>query len=60
MPVPKRKTSKSRRDKRRTHYKLSSPGVILCPNCKEPTQPHRVCPKCGMYKGRKYLAVEEI
>jgi len=60
MPVPKRKTSKSRRDKRRTHYKLTSPSVILCPNCKEPTQPHRVCHKCGFYKGKKYLAVEEI
>jgi len=60
MPVPKRKTSKSRRDKRRTHFKLASPGVVLCPNCKEPTQPHRVCPKCGYYKGRKHLAVEEL
>ncbi len=61
MPVPKRKTSKSRRDKRRSHNsKLASPGVILCPNCKEPTQPHRVCAKCGYYKGKKYLAVEEL
>jgi large subunit ribosomal protein L32 len=59
MPVPKRKTSRSRRDKRRTHYKLASPGVILCPNCKEPTQPHHVCKKCGTYKGKQYLTVEE-
>ncbi len=60
MAVPKRKTPKSRRDKRRTHYKVSAPKVILCSNCKEPTVPHRVCPKCGMYRGKKYLAVEEI
>jgi large subunit ribosomal protein L32 len=59
MPVPKRKTSRSRRDKRRAQYKLSSPSVILCPTCKEPTAPHRVCSKCGTYKGKKYLAVEE-
>ena len=60
MAVPKRKTSKSRRDKRRTHFKLTAPTVILCPNCKEPALPHRVCPKCGMYKGKKYLPVEEL
>ncbi|MDI6783490.1 MAG: 50S ribosomal protein L32, partial [bacterium] len=37
MPVPKRKTSKSRRDKRRkAHYKLSSPGLSVCPKCKQP------------------------
>ncbi len=60
MPVPKRKTSRSKRDRRRTHYKLSAPTVILCPNCKEPALPHRVCAKCGTYKGKKYLAVEEL
>jgi large subunit ribosomal protein L32 len=59
MPVPKRKTAKGRRDRRRSHDKIAAPGVILCPNCKEPAQPHRVCPKCGMYKGKKYLAVAE-
>jgi large subunit ribosomal protein L32 len=59
MAVPKRRTSKSKRDKRRTHYKLTAPNVVLCPNCKEPKLPHNVCPKCGMYKGKKYLAIEE-
>ncbi|MGD0235300.1 MAG: 50S ribosomal protein L32 [Syntrophorhabdales bacterium] len=60
MAVPKRKTSRSRRDMRRAHDKLTSPGVILCPNCKEPALPHQVCPKCGMYRGKKYLEVEEL
>ncbi|HAR97101.1 MAG TPA: 50S ribosomal protein L32 [Deltaproteobacteria bacterium] len=60
MAVPKRKTSRSRRDKRRTHDSLTAPTVILCPNCKEPALPHHVCLKCGTYKGKKYLAVEEI
>jgi large subunit ribosomal protein L32 len=45
---------------RRAHDKLTSPGVILCPNCKEPALPHQVCPKCGMYRGKKYLEVEEL
>lgn len=32
MAVPKSKISKSRRDKRRTHYKLNIPGMSVCPN----------------------------
>ena len=31
MPHPKRKTSKQRRDKRRTHDKLSLPTTSVCP-----------------------------
>jgi len=60
MPVPKRKTSQSKRDKRRTHYKAQPVHFILCPNCKEPALPHRVCEKCGYYKGRQVLKIEEI
>ena len=60
MAVPKRKTSQSKRDKRRTHYKVGPVNVSLCPNCKEPKLSHIVCPKCGYYKGKKYLNVEEL
>lgn len=60
MAVPKKRQSKSRRDKRRTHYKLSAPGFILCPTCREPVMPHTICQKCGTYKGKKYLEVEEL
>lgn len=59
MPVPKRKTSKARRDRRRAHDGLKAPNVVLCPNCKEPKLPHIVCPKCGVYRGKKYLELEE-
>jgi len=31
MAHPKRKISKTRRDKRRTHYKASSPQLATCP-----------------------------
>jgi ribosomal protein L32 len=31
MAHPKRKTSKTRRDKRRTHYKAVAPQVATCP-----------------------------
>lgn len=60
MAVPKRKTSKSRRDKRRTHKKLSTVSLSVCPECQETILPHRVCPSCGIYKGKKVLAVEEV
>ncbi|RLA95139.1 MAG: 50S ribosomal protein L32 [Deltaproteobacteria bacterium] len=60
MAVPKKRTSKSRRDKRRTHYKLTFPQVVLCPQCHEPKLPHHVCPHCGTYRGKEILKVEEI
>ncbi len=59
MAVPKRKTSKSKRDKRRTHDKATAPAVVLCPNCKEPKAPHMICPKCGFYRGKQHLEIEE-
>jgi len=55
MAVPKKKTSKSRRDMRRAHDGLPTPGLSVCPQCKEPKQPHRVCPSCGTYKGKEVL-----
>jgi len=57
MAVPKRKTSKSRRDKRRTHYKAKMPTFSTCQNCGEAIRPHHLCEKCGHYNGRKVLEV---
>jgi large subunit ribosomal protein L32 len=59
MALPKRKLSKSRRDKRRAHKKLISPVLSLCPQCNEPKLPHHICPHCGTYKGEEILKVEE-
>jgi large subunit ribosomal protein L32 len=52
MPNPKRKHSKTRRDKRRTHYKTTAPTVAVCSNCGATVQYHRVCPECGFYRGK--------
>jgi large subunit ribosomal protein L32 len=41
MAHPKRKISKTRRDKRRTHYKLNAPGLAQCPTTGEFHLPHR-------------------
>lgn len=59
MAVPKRKTSKSKRDKRRTHQKIEAPNITECPECGEAKLPHHACPECGSYRGRNILESEE-
>ena len=58
MAVPKRKTSKSRRDKRRTHYKLTAGNLVECPVCHAWVRPHRVCSNCGTYNKVEVLKEE--
>lgn len=55
MAVPKKKTSKSRRNMRRSHHALKHVGLSECPNCGEAKQPHHVCPACGYYDGREVI-----
>ena len=59
MAVPKRKTSKARRDRRRANWKLVTPGLVKCPNCAALIKPHHVCPECGMYDGKEVIAKKE-
>ncbi|RUM89804.1 MAG: 50S ribosomal protein L32 [Thermodesulfatator sp.] len=60
MAVPKRKTSRSRRGMRRAHKHLRAPSISICPRCKAPKLPHRVCPSCGTYRGKEFLSTEEV
>ncbi len=41
MAHPKRKISKTRRDKRRTHYKATPAQIASCPTTGEPHLYHR-------------------
>jgi len=59
MPNPKRRHSKTRTAKRRTHDALQAAATSLCPQCHEPKAPHRICPHCGYYRQRQVRAVEE-
>ena len=59
MAVPKRKTSKAKRDKRRSHDGLSAPPQSTCPQCGAPRRPHRVCGSCGTYKSRTIVETDE-
>ncbi len=57
--VPFRKVSKTRKRMRRAHNALELPGMVKCTNCGETIKPHRVCPKCGSYKGKTVVAKKE-
>jgi large subunit ribosomal protein L32 len=59
MAVPKRRTSRSRKGKRRSHHFITPPQVQYCPRCNEPILPHRLCPNCGHYQGREVVVMEE-
>ncbi|MCK4340004.1 MAG: 50S ribosomal protein L32 [Candidatus Cloacimonetes bacterium] len=59
MAVPKRKTSKSRSRKRRTHYKAYVEAIVKCSNCGESKRPHFACPHCGFYRGKKIISISE-
>ncbi|HEX9698238.1 MAG TPA: 50S ribosomal protein L32 [Acidobacteriota bacterium] len=59
MALPKKRHTRARRDRRRTHDTLAIPGRSECPQCHRPKSPHRVCPHCGYYKGRLVVAADE-
>jgi len=60
MALPKRKMSKSRRDKRQGNKKPALANLTTCPQCNEPKLPHHVCQNCGYYKGRPVIKAEEV
>jgi large subunit ribosomal protein L32 len=59
MAVPKKKTPKSKRDKRRSHHGLSLPNLIICPQCKQLVAAHSVCSVCGTYRGKQVLDADK-
>ena len=52
MAVPKRKTSKSRRDQRRSHHALGKVNAVEDKTTGELKRPHHVSPD-GYYNGRQ-------
>lgn len=60
MGVPKRRVSKSRKNKRRSAWsRMSAPSLVECPQCHQLKLNHRVCPRCGFYKGREAIKVAD-
>ena len=60
MAVPKKRQSKQRQRKRRTHVKAEAPVTRSCPRCGDTKLPHRVCASCGYYRSVQRLEVEEL
>jgi large subunit ribosomal protein L32 len=59
MAVPKKRTSRMRRDQRRAHDALTySAAVESCPSCGETKLRHHMCDACGTYRGRKIIQIE--
>jgi large subunit ribosomal protein L32 len=58
MPNPKRRHSKSRSRKRRSHDGLKPTNLTACANCSNMKLPHRVCTHCGYYHGRMVIKKE--
>ena len=55
MAVPKRKTSPSKRNMRRSHDALTQPVYTEDKNSGELRRPHHIDLKTGMYRGRQIL-----
>ncbi|MCD6123312.1 MAG: 50S ribosomal protein L32 [Spirochaetales bacterium] len=61
MAVPKSRTSKAKgRGRQKINMRLKTKTLIECPNCGNKVLLHRVCPKCGFYRGRQVYNPEEI
>ena len=58
-PLPKRKVSRSRRNRRRAHDALSLPHIVFDNDTGEYRLAHRVCKTTGRYKGRQVIDTDE-
>lgn len=58
MAVAQRRTSKSRRNMRRSHHALKTPTVTTCSKCGKPLKPYTICKSCGFYNGKKIINVK--
>lgn len=59
MAVPKKKTSKSKRNMRRSHHRLDAPSYVEDSNTGEHVRRHHICRKTGTYKGVQVLEAKE-
>jgi large subunit ribosomal protein L32 len=60
MAVPKRRTSKSRQGKRRSHLHKTVRQNAYCARCGEAIRPHFICSNCGWQntQGREAILIE--
>ncbi len=58
MGVPKKRTTPSKRNMRRSHDALERSCAITCPNCGETVLRHRACSSCGYYRGKAVVEIK--
>ncbi|MDR1950100.1 MAG: 50S ribosomal protein L32 [Spirochaetaceae bacterium] len=59
MAVPRSKTSKARTHRRQSiNMRLTAPNLVECSSCGNRVLLHRVCPKCGFYRGKQVINPE--
>ena len=59
MAVPKRKTSRSKRDMRRSHDAIKAINIIEDKESGEPRLSHKLDISTGMYNGRQVITKKE-
>ena len=57
-PLPKRRQSRGRTRRRRSHDALTRVKLVECSSCHAMRMPHRACPACGHYRGMTVVQVE--
>jgi len=57
MALQQSKLSKQRKRQRKAANRYRGLKPAKCTMCGEAVMPHRVCPKCGHYKGRQVVSV---
>ena len=60
MAVPKKKTSKQKRDTRRAHDALRRSNIAFDAKTGEAKLPHHMSLKDGFYKGRQVVIPSEV
>jgi len=58
MGVPVKKSTKSSKKSRASHFALKTVTLAKCSKCKKPVLSHHVCKFCGTYAGKEVIDVK--
>ena len=57
MPHPKKRTTQSAKNQRRSHHALKKINLTKCGKCGKSIKPHHACSSCGYYNNRKVIDI---
>jgi len=58
MGLPAKKSSRSSKRRRASHFALKKGELSFCSHCKKKILPHHICPFCGYYAGREIIKIK--